>query len=69
MDIFQREIGFYVEGVYLSDFTVFYVNTVRPLISSSSFQNFQNLMRSLVSNINYFYEKSGETKLKDMLLY
>ena len=67
MDIFQREIGFYVEGVYLSDFTVFYVNTVRPLISS--FQNFQNLMRSLVSNINYFYEKSRETKLKDMLLY
>ena len=69
MDIFQREIGFYVEGVYLSDLTVFYVNTVRPLISSSSFQNFQNLMRSLVSNINYFYEKSRETKLKDMLLY
>ena len=69
MDIFQTEIGFYVEGVYLSDFTVFYVNTVRPLISSSSFQNFQNLMRSLVSNINYFYEKSRETKLKDMLLY
>ena len=69
MDIFQREIGFYVEGVYLSDFTVFYVNTVRPLISPSSFQNFQNLMRSLVSNINYFYEKSRETKLKDMLLY
>lgn len=31
--------------------------------------NFQNLMRPRVSNINYFYEKSKETKLKSTLFY